>query len=137
MLYKDNEEQVLERLNRLYTGSGHDRIYARMNIPSPTLLSYAEKYSDGETKYPPTDERIEFWDSYLKEFKTLEDDSLPLAYLSEFDEGLYGGLLGAETRFLRDTGTGWISSMAIPFINDLSEIRSLDMAASSKWHKSA
>ena len=55
-------------------------------------------------------ERARFWDSLLKEKMLCKDDDIPAAYLSEFDQGLYGALIGGEIQFLNDTGTGWISS---------------------------
>ena len=42
----------------------------------------------------------------LAERPAVEDDSMPCAYLSEFDQGLYGGLLGGEVRFLAHPGRG-------------------------------
>ncbi len=63
------------------------------------------------------------------------DDSIPSAYLSEMDQGIYGGVLGDDVKFMCDPTTGWISSMVFPFLNDLAEWNKLALARSSKWYK--
>jgi hypothetical protein len=63
----------------------------------------------------------------------IEDDSMPVAYLSEMDQGLYGGLLGANVRFLVDSNTGWISSMVSPLLKDWSNFDKLRFDASHPW----
>jgi len=120
MLYKKNYKQVLSRLKELYSGNGKDKIYAVMDIPNRALQNYADETKCGETVYPDLENRIRFWDSYSLHFTDLEDDSIPSSYLTEFDEGLYGGLMGGEVRFLNSPDTGWISSMTVPFWKDLS-----------------
>ena len=78
------------------------------------------RYGEGFCQYPDVSERIAFWDEHLRELAALEDDNLPVAYLSEMDQGLYGGLLGGEAQFLSDPATGWISSMVKPLLKDWS-----------------
>jgi len=58
---------------------------------------------------------------------------MPAAYLSEFDQGLYGGLLGGEVRFMADPATGWISSMVPPLLADWSEFDQLRFAPEHSW----
>ena len=65
--------------------------------------------------------------------RAIEDDSLPGAYLSEFDQGLYGGLLGGEVRFLAHPDVGWISSMVSPLLQDWSEFDRLHFDPAHPW----
>ena len=111
---KDNEEEAVARLGNLFSGSGGDCVCAFLKRESPALRKFAETHPGGETVYPDPEERLAFWSEYLAEDRELEDDSLPCAYLSEFDEGLYAGLLGGEVRFLNMSEMGWVSSMAVP-----------------------
>jgi hypothetical protein len=64
---------------------------------------------------------------------TLEDDSVPCAYLSEFDQGLYGGLVGGDVRFVAHPENGWISSMVPPLLKKWSDFDRLPDPASSLW----
>lgn len=65
----------------------------------------------------------------------MEDDSIPSAYHTEFDQGLYGGLLGGDLKFLADKETGWISSMIAPMLKDWSEFDSLRLDETHAWFK--
>ena len=58
---------------------------------------------------------------------------MPAAYLSELDQGVYGGLLGADVRFMANPATGWISSMAPPLLADWSEFDCLRFDAEHPW----
>ena len=58
---------------------------------------------------------------------------MPAAYLSEFDEGLYGGLLGGEVRFLAHKDSGWVSSMVPALLADWSEFDRLRFDPSNIW----
>ena len=58
---------------------------------------------------------------------------MPAAYLSELDQGIYGGLLGADVRFMANLATGWISSMAPPLLADWSEFDCLRFDAEHPW----
>ena len=82
---------------------------------------------------PDLAERVRFWDDLFQERAAVNDDSMPAAYLSELDQGLYGGLLGAEVRFMADTATGWISSMVPPLLNDWSEFDRLRFDPEHPW----
>ena len=92
-----------------------------MSVPSPALDAFAARYPHAACDYPDPADRADFWDRLLRERAAIEDDALPSAYLSEFDQGLYGGLLGGEVRFLAHPDVGWISSMVPPLLNDWSE----------------
>jgi len=135
MLYKRNYKQVIGRLNELYSFQGLDRIYAKMNIPNPALEKFKEKKYDGEVDYPNIEERIFFWDEFLSVYSDLEDDSIPSAYLSEFDEGLYGAIVGADIRFMQNTSWGWVSSMVSPFVKDLREFKNFKLDGENLWFK--
>ena len=93
--YKPNIEAVVERLGRLYARQAQDEVFASFEIPNAALDRFAAKYPTPFCDYPDPQERVAFWRDALAVHASLEDDSLPCAYLSEFDQGLYGGLVGA------------------------------------------
>jgi hypothetical protein len=134
-MYKNNHIQVFERMAELFEGRGKDKIYARMMVPSKALSDYKKNNPENEIAYPDPGIRAAFWEEYLKETILLEDDSLPLAYMSEFDEGLYAALLGGEMRFLNNHDWGWVSSMSVPFVESAEELRNLKIDTNSKWAK--
>jgi hypothetical protein len=117
----------------LYDRQAGDRIFATMAIPSPTLAEFRRQYAQPQCEYPEPAGRAEFWDRLLAERAGIEDDSLPSAYLSEFDQGLYGGLLGGEVRFLAHADVGWISSMVPPLLHDWSEFDRLRFDPQHPW----
>ncbi len=131
--YKPNWADVLERLRCLYDRRGCDRIFATMSISSPALADFRRQYPNVECEYPDPTERAAFWDRLLGERTGIEDDALPSAYLSEFDQGLYGGLLGGEVRFMAHPDVGWISSMVPPLLKDWSEFDRLSFDESHPW----
>jgi hypothetical protein len=133
LVYKPNYSQLLERLRLFYDRRAGDRIFATMDVPSPTLQEFRQKYPQPECVYPDPAERAEFWDGWLRERMEIEDDSLPCAYLSEFDQGVYGGMLGGEVRFLANPDMGWVSSMVPPLLKDLSELDRLRFDPSNVW----
>lgn len=130
---KPNLESVLTRLRSLYAGEAEDRIFATMDVPSAALARFAQVYAHGECDYPDPAERARFWDELFRQRMALEDDSMPAAYLSEFDQGLYGGLLGGKVRFMADPATGWISSMVPPLLSDWSEFERLGFDPEHPW----
>jgi hypothetical protein len=131
--YKPNLQESLERLRLLYQRQAEDRIFASMSVPSPTLGRFAQKYSHGSCEYPDMAERVKFWDDLFQERANIRDDSMPAAYLSECDQGLYGGILGGEVRFMADPATGWISSMVPPLLSDWSEFDRLRFDPQNIW----
>lgn len=133
--YKPNAEEVLTRLRSLYERSAGDRIFATVQVPSPTIARFKADHPHAECAYPDPAERVEFWDCLLRERADLEDDSMPVAYLSEMDQGLYGGLLGGEVRFLCHPDNGWISSMIPPLLRDWSEFDRLRFDENHLWWK--
>jgi hypothetical protein len=135
VVYKKNTEQVRERLRRMFELRAPDEILATFEIPTRALADFATAHAPGFRDYPDPHERIAFWDAFLKERAALEDDSIPSAYLSEFDQGLYGGVLGGDVRFLCDPATGWISSMVPPLLDDWSQFDSLRCDQTHPWFR--
>ena len=131
--YKVNVDEVIERLRSLYERQARDSIFAVFEVPSVTLADFRKKNPEGFCNYPNPHERIGFWNDLLKERMTMEDDSVPSAYLSEFDQGLYGGLLGGNVQFMSHHDNGWISSMISPLLHDWTEFESLRFDASHPW----
>ena len=131
--YKANVDDVIERLLSLYEARVQDRIFAAFETPSATLDAFRKAHPEGFCAYPDPSDRIRFWDGLLQERRALEDDSLPSAYLSEMDQGLYGGLLGGEVQFLCHPDTGWISSMVAPLLADWSEFDALAFDEDHPW----
>lgn len=128
-------KETIQRLNRLYRERDTGIICAMIEIPSMVLKEFAEKHVAGFCDYPDPVERIMFWDRYLSERKNICDDSVPSAYLSEMDQGLYGGILGGKTKFLIHLENGWISSMTAPIIENWSDFEKLSFNPNSVWFK--
>ena len=133
--YKANADEVTERLRLLYERRAQDRIFASFEIPSAALAEFKKQHREGYCDYPDPSIRIKFWDKLLSERVKLEDDSIPSVYPSEFDQGLYGGLLGGDVQFMCNSETGWISSMVKPLLNDWSEFDLLKFDESHPWFK--
>lgn len=133
LAYKPNAEEVLDRLRLLYARRATDRVLACFSVPSAALEQFRQQYAERFCAYPDPAERIAFWDQFLQERAVLEDDSIPSAYLSEMDQGLYGGLLGGQVQFMAHPETGWISSMVPPLLGDWSEFDSLRFDPEHWW----
>jgi hypothetical protein len=129
------------RLSRLIARQAQDEIFAAFILPSRAMADFQKRYTgDFMTDYPDPYERISFWDRHLSERAWLEDDSIPAAYPSEFDQGLYGGLFGGDVRFLSMphdgyVGSGWISSMVPPLLRDWSEFSRLSFDEDALWYR--
>ena len=133
LAYKPGLAETLDRLRALYGREANDRIFAAMTIPSDTLARFREEHADGYCEYPDPAARLEFWDRLLAERAAIEDDGVPSAYLTEMDQGLYGGMVDGEVRFLCDTETGWISSMVVPLLDDWSRFDTLRIDRAHPW----
>jgi len=131
--YKPNCAEVLERLRAFYDRRSGDRILATTEVPSRAIEEFRVSHPATQCGYPDPAERADFWDRYLLERIHLEDDSMPSAYLSEFDQGLYGGLLGGEVRFMVHPDNGWISSMVPPLLRDWSGFEELRFDDANRW----
>ena len=123
---------VIERLCSLYEQRAQDKIFACFEVPSLVLTEFREQNPEGFCSYPDPNVRIAFWDKLLAEHSAVEDDSMPNVYLSEFDQGLYGGLLGGDIQFMCHNN-GWISSMVSPILDDWSEFNALSYAETHPW----
>ncbi len=135
LAYKRDADLVVQRLRRLYDRNAQDQVFASFEIPTAALRQFQLDYPDPACDYPDPHKRIHFWDELLKEHRVLDDDSIPSAYLSEFDQGLYGGLAGGEVRFMAHPENGWISSMVPPLLPDWSRLDSLAFTRSNPWWK--
>lgn len=135
LAYKPNCDETIERL-RLWHGREYaDRILVRCPAPSKTLQRFRAEHSDGACQYPDPNERIAFWDRVFAEQSAVADDAVPAAYLTEMDQGLYGGMVDAEVRFQCDTDNGWISSMVVPLWEDWSKFDTLKIDRDHAWFK--
>ncbi len=108
----------LERLRSLYERRAPDRIFARMDAPARALARFAATHTAGYTGRPDLEERAAFWDELLAERRAVCDDAIPCAYLSEMDQGLYGGIVGGSVQYMAHPENGWISSMVPPILKD-------------------
>ncbi len=131
--YKPILNDVLPGLRRLYERRAQDRIFAVTETPSRAIAEFQARYAEGYCEAPDPSGRIAFWNRYFAERAGVEDDSVPGAYLSEMDQGLYGGLLGGEVQFMAHPETGWISSMVAPILKSWSELDRLRMDRSHPW----
>jgi hypothetical protein len=133
LAYKRNAGEVFDRLRPFGSRQAMDRILASFSVPSAALDDFGRRYAHGFCDDPDPAERIAFWDAFLRERAVLEDDSIPSAYLSEMDQGLYGGLLGGQVQFMAHPENGWISSMVAPLLKDWSEFERLRFDRSHPW----
>jgi hypothetical protein len=133
LAYQPGLPDVLGRLRRLFQREATDGIFAQFDMPTAALRRFGEQYGERFCEYPNPDERVRFWNDHLAELAALEDDSVPAAYLSEMDQGLYGGLLGGEAQFLSDPATGRISSMVKPLLDDWSQLGRLRFDPEHPW----
>ncbi len=108
-------------------------VLASFQVPSKTLEEFRASHPAGPCEFPELEERAIFWDRYLSEKRAIFDDSVPSAYLSEMDQGLYGGMVGAKPHFIYDPETGWISSMVMPFMNEWAEFPHLRLDDDAEW----
>jgi hypothetical protein len=133
LAYKPGLDDVLERLQSLHERRAGDRVFAAIDVPSTAVREFAHRYAEGYCEAPDPHERVAFWDRHLAERAAVEDDSVPSAYLSELDQGLYGGLLGGKVQFMAHPENGWISSMVAPLLKDWSQFDSLRFDRSHEW----
>ena len=125
----------LERLRALYTDRPQDRILARMDVETHALRKFVAKYAPGYTDCPDLAQRVAFWDELLAERAAIHDDSIPSAYLSEMDQGLYGGIVGGKVQFMAHPENGWISSMVPPILEDWAGLPKLAIDHQSSWFR--
>ena len=129
LTYCPDGDEVLSRLGLVFEQRSQDVILASMDVPNRALADFAATHRLGFCDYPDPEERIRFWDAYYRERSAVRDDSIPSAYPTEMDQGLYGGLVGGDVRYLCDTATGWISSMVAPILQDWNGLDGLHYSA--------
>jgi len=125
----------LERLRALYLSRDQSLVLATMQIPSRALAEFRTTHRAGYCDYPDPAERVRFWEACCRERAEVPDDSVPSAYLTEMDQGLYGGLVGGRVQFMCDPDTGWISSMVEPILKDWAEFDRLRFDRKSEWFR--
>ena len=130
--YFPNQREVLNRYRRFYEDRSQTIVLATMEVPSSVQEEFTAKHPHGPCPYPDPHESLAYWDSFLAERAAIHDDFVPSAFLTEMNQGLYGGLFGGEVRFLRD-GQGFVSSMVVPLLNELCEMPSLSFSIEGKW----
>lgn len=130
--YCRNGFERIERLRCLYETRPPNRIFAVIQTPSQVLESFAQQYAEGYTSQPDPADRADFWDRLLSERMAVDDDSIPCAYLSELDQGLYGGICGGKIQYMAHPDNGWISSMVPPLIEDWSGFERLSVDRESE-----
>jgi hypothetical protein len=135
LAYKPDAAEVIARLRLLYRREARDRIFATMSVPTRAVAEFQQRYPGPDCDYPEPADRASFWDGLFRERAVVQDDSLPCAYLSEFDQGLYGGLLGGDVRFMCHPENGWISSMVPPLLSDWPAFDRLQFDTSHPWWK--
>jgi len=123
--FKPTLPEVLARLRRWINRQAQGEIFAVFNIRTRALEAFTARYPPGYCPPPPLEDRLQFWETHLAERAALEDDSIPAAYLSEFDQGLYGALVGGVPQYMAHPENGWISSMVHPVLKDRSQLESL------------
>ena len=131
--YCPNGWARLERLRELYEKRTPDKIYARMDLDTEALREFGRRHPEGPTDCPDLEERAAFWDALFRERRAVEDDSVPAAYLSELDQGLYGGMIGGAVRFMAHPENGFISSMVPPILKDWDELTRLTIDHAHPW----
>jgi hypothetical protein len=134
LLYCPDLETRLERLRVFYTERPQERIFARMEVETNALRKFAAEYPPGYTECPDLAQRVAFWDELLAERALIHDDSIPSAYLSELDQGLYGGIVGGQVQFMAHPENGWISSMVPPILGDWEGFPKLVIDHQSRWY---
>jgi hypothetical protein len=115
----------IARLRSLYERRAQDRIFARMDVAGETLRRFAQQHPAGYSPRPEIADRLAFWDALLAERQAVHDDAVPSAYLSEFDQGLYGGLIGGDVQYMAHPENGWVSSMVPPVTRAWEELDTL------------
>lgn len=126
--YSPNLHDVLIRLRRLYAREATDEVMAVMQTPSTALKQFAEAYpAGGYCEYPSMDDRLAFWTEHLARKADVQDDSVPSAYLTECDQGLYGGMVGGAVRYMAHPENGWISSMVKPVFDGSDQLPELSI----------
>jgi len=131
--YCPNAAARLSRLRALYARGDPNIVLAVMEVPSGAVQDFGVRYPPGECATPSLDERCHFWDALLAERCAIADDSIPSAYLTEMDQGLYGGLVGGQAHFVADPATGWISSMLFPLLENWDGFEKLRADFGGEW----
>lgn len=118
LAYCPDGHQRLERLRMLYEQRPQDRIFAEMRVPNEVLKRFAAEHAPGYAPRPDPEDRAAFWEALLAGRREVCDDSIPVAYLSELDQGIYGAVVGGRIQYMVHPENGWVSSMVPPILDD-------------------
>lgn len=127
LTYCPDSPDRLARLRSLYERQAQDRIIARMDVSGQVLDEFAARHVAGYSERPNIPDRTAFWEALLRERQAIHDDVIPSAYLSELDQGLYGGLVGGDVQYMVHPENGWISSMVPPIAKAWDNLDALDL----------
>lgn len=105
-----------------------------MEVETNALRKFAASHAPGYTDRPNLTERVMFWDELFAERAAIHDDSIPSAYLTEMDQGLYGGIVGGKVQFMAHPENGWISSMVPPILENWAGLAKLAIDRQSPWY---
>jgi hypothetical protein len=101
----------------LYEQRPQDRIFAEMRVPNEALRQFAARHAPGYSPRPDPEERAALWEVLLAGRRKVNDDTIPVAYLSELDQGVYGAIVGGRIQYMVHPENGWISSMVAPILD--------------------
>jgi len=115
MKYKKNFYEAKERMDTFWKREAKDEIRVQFTVknrPLENLLkSKKNEISHILNEPPQIDVIFKIWETRLKIRTELLDDSVPVAQMSHFDEGIYGAIVGGPITYLYDAESGVISSM--------------------------
>lgn len=141
MLYKQNLKETITRLKDFWSGNAGDRILVQFMLHNQYLDEYLSsqrlpaneivyREGDPEGKFPSPETKFGYVDNQLRIRAGLDDDSVPVAYMHLFDQGIYGGLFGGRAIFnLQGRG----SSMSEPVLDDWDSFSQLAFDKDHFW----
>lgn len=138
LAYKANSAEVLARLRAFYHREMADQILAVVSgFPNPYLEEFWAHCNPPphgvERLLPSKEQTFELWDAALRIRRNLEDDSLPVAYVTlDFGESGFAAFLGAKIHFYAKHGGGTYS-WAEPLLKDWSELDRLSFSPDNPW----
>jgi len=117
-LMRKNLDDAVDRLSDFYDRRGDNEVFIRIDVQDCQADLSTERRLLNRRTFPDVKWLYSHWERYLTKLYNLEDDSTPTIYLSPYDQGLYGAILGAELvvdKPMRIERTPfWIGSMTKP-----------------------
>lgn len=126
MQYKKNLHEVNERMVPFWKREAQDEIRAQFLVRNPELEELLRRQA-GDIPIDSADlvdekRLFDLWDYRLQIKTELRDDSVPVAMLQQYDQGLYCGVVGAPITFCYDPGSGNFSSMNKPYLSSWDDL---------------